>query len=178
MRPRLLEAAAGASDKWHSDGHVLAMPAARPLTPGEAQLARSVFGDALDPARAFVANRKWAFFQPRNTTMAPLGTIHFNPASGLYRDDFSTAPLGLQGLFVHELVHVYQWQKGIFLPLKRHPFCRYDYAIKPGQPFERYGIEQQAMLVQHYFLIRAGIGVTGAPPAALYESILPFTGVR
>ena len=146
----------------------------RPLTPGEAELARGVFGDALDPARAFVANRKWAFFQPRNTTMAPLGTIHFNPASGLYREDFSQAPLGLQGLFVHELVHVWQHQSGKFLPLQRHPFCRYRYTLEPGRPFARYGIEQQAEIVRHAFLLARGAAVPGAASLADYRDLLPF----
>ena len=147
------------------------MPASRPLTPGEAELARSVFGDALDPARAFVANRKWAFFQPRNTTMAPLGTIHFNPASGLYREDFAAAPLAL---FVHELVHVWQHQQGLFLPLRRHPFCRYGYVLEPGRPFERYGIEQQAEIVRHAFLLARGADLPGSAPLSSYAALLPF----
>jgi hypothetical protein len=149
--------------------------APRPLTSGEAALARSVFGDALDPAQAFVAHRKWAFFQPRNTTMAPLGTIHFHPEGGLYHDDFANAGIGVQALFVHELVHVWQHQRGIFLPLRRHPFCRYRYALKPGQPFAAYGLEQQAEIVRHAFLLGRGVAVAGAPPLAQYRSLLPFT---
>lgn len=148
------------------------MARSRPLTQGEAELARSVFGDALDPARAAVANRKWAFFQPRHTTMAPLGTIHFNPASGLYREDFAHAPLGLQGLFIHELAHVWQHQSGLFLPLQRHPFCRYDYILEPGRPFGRYGIEQQAEIVRHAYFLRNGVVVEGAPPVLAYETLI------
>lgn len=150
----------------------------RPLTPGEIALARTVFGDAIDYAKVRIHRRKWAFFQPRHIVMAPTGHIHFHPEGTRYRDDFAAAHLASQGLFIHEMVHVWQFQQGIFLPLKRHPFCRYDYAIKPGQPFERYGIEQQAMLVQHTFLIRAGASVAGAPPIGQYESILPFARVR
>ena len=146
----------------------------RPLTPGEIALARSVFGDAIDYAAPRVANRKWAFFQPARTTMAPLGTIHFHPRGGLYHDDFGAAPLGVQALFVHELVHVWQHQQGIFLPLRRHPFCRYSYALKPGQPFARYGLEQQAEIVRHAFRLRSGATVPGAPPLAQYDSLLPF----
>ena len=146
----------------------------RPLTDGETRLAASVFGDAIDYARARVAHRKWAFFQPANTTMAPLGTIHFHPKSGLYHEDFSEAHLGVQGLFIHEMVHIWQHQKGIFLPLRRHPFCRYAYALKPGQTFERYGLEQQAEIVRHAFLLREGAAVPGAPPLAQYQSLLPF----
>jgi hypothetical protein len=147
----------------------------RSLTPGEVNLCASVFGAAVDYGRARVANRAWAFFQPRNTTMAPRGTIHFHPRSGIYHEDFSLAPLGVQGLFVHEMVHIWQHQKGIFLPLKRHPFCRYAYALKPGQKFERYGLEQQAEIVRHAFLLRHRAVIPGAPPLAQYETLLPFT---
>jgi hypothetical protein len=146
----------------------------RALTSGEIALAASVFGSAIDYAKARIANSKFIFFQPANTTMAPLGTIHFHPGSGLYTEDFSTARIGVQGLFIHEMTHIWQHQKGIFLPLKRHPFCRYDYAIKPGQKFEKYGLEQQAELVRHAFLLRHGVRIEGAPPLAQYRSILPF----
>ena len=146
----------------------------RPLTPGEIALARSVYGDAIDYAPVTVRRRKWAFFQPRHVVMAPLGHLHFHPAGDLYRDDFAAAPLGDQGLFIHELCHVWQHQRGLFLPLVRHPFCRYDYAFKPGWTLKRYGIEQQAEIVRHAFLLRAGASVAGAPELTRYEGVLPF----
>lgn len=146
----------------------------RLLTAGEVALARSVFGDRIDYALVRIARRKWAFFQPRETVMAPTGSIHFHPRGTRYRDDFAAGNLGDQGLFVHEMVHVWQHQKGILLPLARHPFCRYDYAIRPGQPLHRYGIEQQAEIVRHAFLLRRGARVIGAPDLARYEEILPF----
>lgn len=146
----------------------------RPLTPAEHDLARSVFGEAIDYARVRLHNRKWWLFQPRRVTMAPDGHIWFHPSGGLFCDDFCGARLDAQGLFIHEMVHVWQHQQGIFLPLRRHPFCRYDYSLKPGWTLQRYGIEQQAEIVRHIFLLRAGIRVTGAPPLAQYEGILPF----
>ncbi|MEI9928602.1 MAG: vgr related protein [Sphingomonas sp.] len=146
----------------------------RPLTPCETALAASIFHGAIDYARVRVRNRKWAFFQPAQTTMAPLGHIHFHPAGGLYRPDFADAPIDAQGLFVHEMVHVWQHQRGIFLPLARHPFCRYAYRIEPGRPFARYGIEQQAEIVRHAFLLRRGVAVAGAPPLAVLAELLPF----
>ncbi|HET9510639.1 MAG TPA: vgr related protein [Sphingomonas sp.] len=148
----------------------------RPLTPGETALAASVFGDAIDYAAASIALRKWAFFQPRDTVMAPSGCIHFHPKGALYRDDFATAPADLQGLFIHEMTHIWQHQCGIFLPLARHPFCRYSYSIKPGWPLKRYGLEQQAEIVRHAFLLRRNRVVPGAPELARYETILPFSG--
>ncbi|HMS20295.1 MAG TPA: vgr related protein, partial [Sphingorhabdus sp.] len=65
-------------------------------------------------------------------------------------------------------------QQGIFLPLKRHPFCRYDYSLKPGWKLEQYGIEQQAEIVRHVFLLKNGAKVPGAPELQQYVGILPF----
>jgi hypothetical protein len=146
----------------------------RPLTPGEIDLARTLYHDAIDYSKVRVANRKFIFFQPRHTIMAPLGTIHFNPAGGAYEEDFSKSFIERQGDFIHELIHIWQHQQGIFLPLKRHPFCRYDYVLKPGQRFEKYGLEQQGEIARHTFLLRRGYKVPGAPPVAQYETLWPF----
>ena len=146
----------------------------RPLTAAEIDLARSVFGSSIDYAPVCIHNRKWAFFQPRGTVMAPDGHIWFHPRGDAYCDDFCARSVDAQGLFVHEMTHVWQRQKGIYLPLRRHPFCRYGYALKPGQSFVRYGIEQQAEIVRHAFLIREGRVVPGAPDLRQYRSILPF----
>ncbi len=109
--------------------------------------------------------------------MAPCGHIHFPPASPHYQDDFATASVFAQGLFLHEMTHVWQTQqKGRwYLPLMRHPLCRYDYALRPGWTLGRYGIEQQAEIVRHAFLLREGIVIPGAAPLASYRAILPFT---
>ena len=148
----------------------------RPLTLGETALAAAVFGDAIDYASVRLSTRKWAFFQPRETVMAPRGCIHFHPRGHRYREDFSGSALVDQGLFIHEMVHIWQHQRGLFLPLARHPWCRYDYALKPGQPLHRYGIEQQAEIVRHAFLLKHGAIVPGAPPIAQYQTLLPFRG--
>lgn len=140
-------------------------------------MVQSVFGNAVDTATVRVCRHKWFWFQPRKTVMAPMGHIHFHPKSELWRDDFSTARLGLRGLFVHEMVHVWQHQQGIFLPIRRHAFCRYDYSLKPGWTLERYGIEQQAEIVRHVYLLREGADLPGAPPLEHYNGILPFTPV-
>lgn len=108
--------------------------------------------------------------------MAPLGCIHFHPKGDLWRDDFADAALVDQGLFIHEMTHIWQHQRGIFLPLARHPFCRYRYSLRPGQPFSRYGIEQQAEIVRHAFLLRCGAAVPAAPDLRQYDSLLPFRG--
>ena len=149
-------------------------PSGRALTERERALAQSVFRNAIDYDRVRIHKRKWWWFQPRGITMAPDGHLWFHPDNDLFCDDFCDRDLGLQGLYIHELVHVWQYQQGIFLPLKRHPFCRYDYSLKPGWKLQQYGIEQQAEIVRHYFLLKNGRTVPGAPSVAVYEAILPF----
>lgn len=148
----------------------------RSLTPGEVALARSLFGDAIDYARVRVHNRPWWPLQPRRVTMAPDGDLWFHPQGGLFCADFSDQPLHLQGHFLHEMTHVWQAQRSgkWWLPLMRHPFCRYGYAIVPGKPFARYGIEQQAEIVKHAFYLRRGRAVDGKPGRDVYEALLPF----
>lgn len=143
----------------------------RPLTTGEIALARSVFGDAVDYSRVRLIKGKWWPFQPRNAAMAPNGNIYFHPVAGGWTEDFALEPLSRQAFFIHEMTHVWQAQKGgrFYLPLMRHPFCRYRYALEPGKPFRRYGIEQQAEIVRHVFLAQYGARVD-APP----RSLLPF----
>jgi len=144
----------------------------RPLTSGEITMARSLFGDAIDYERVRLVRGKWWPFQPRRSAMAPMGNIYFHPDGGGWSDDFSNEPLHRQGYFVHELTHVWQAQaKGRFyLPLMRHPFCRYRYSLVPGRPFDRYGLEQQAEIVRHRFLADRGAIV----PATLGPDELPF----
>lgn len=144
----------------------------RPLTPGEIKLARSVFADAIEYSRVRLFKGKWWPFHPRRMAMAPTGDIWFHPDGGGWSENFAKEPLAAQGLFMHEMTHVWQAQKygRWYLPLMRHPFCRYDYQLEPGRPFARYGIEQQAEIVRHRFLADRGIHVAVPPP----RELLPF----
>jgi hypothetical protein len=110
--------------------------------------------------------------------MAPRGHLHFHPHSGAYCDDFSTATLTKQGLFIHELVHVWQVQtKGRwYLVTRRMPWERYDYSLKPGWALGRYGIEQQAEIVKHAFWLRNGMRIAGAPDVSAYDLLVRFRG--
>jgi hypothetical protein len=121
-----------------------------------------------------VRRRRWFPFQPRDTVMAPCGHLHVAADSELWRDDYATAPAALRGLFVHELAHVWQAQtRGRFyLPLMRHPFCRYDYRLVPGWPLERYGLEQQAEIVRHAWMLREGRPAPGRTDRDAYDRLL------
>lgn len=149
----------------------------RSLTPDEIALAASMFGGAIDYDAVRLHVRKyWPFHRPR-VTMAPDGHLWFHPLGEIYCEDFCTGSLALQGHFIHEMTHVWQAQtRGkYYLPLMRHPWCRYEYKLRPDRPFARYGIEQQAEIVRHAFLYRRGIAPRGAPPHEALEALLPFT---
>ena len=149
--------------------------ASRPPSDGELALIASVFGDALDPTGLTFRRAKWWIFQPRRVVMAPDGHIWFHPGNMSWRDDFAAAALPLRAFIVHELVHVWQRQRGINLLLRRYPLARYRYLpLQPGKPFERYGIEQQAEIVRHAYVLREGGRVPGAPPLEAYAAIIPF----
>jgi len=145
----------------------------RSLTPGEIDLARSIFGDTIDYSTVRMVKRKWWPFHPRNAAMAPMGSIYFHPEGGVWSEDFFEEPLGRQGFFIHEMTHVWQTQaKGRFyLPLMRHPFCRYRYKFDPAKSFGRYGLEQQAEIVRHIFLAERG----ARPPICPPRSLLAFS---
>jgi hypothetical protein len=148
----------------------------RPLTIAERVLSHAVFGDAIDPDRVRVHRARWFPLQPRNVVMAPDGAIWCHPDGVLYRACYAAAPLDMRALFVHEMVHVWQAQtRGRwYLPLMRHPFCRYAYRLDPGRPFARYGIEQQAEMVADAFLVAHGIARPGGLSMADYRAVLPF----
>ncbi len=150
----------------------------RPLSESEVKLARSIFGDAIDYSKVLIRRRKWAFFQPKQVTMAPRGHIHFHPGGSAYCDDFATASLHQQAHFIHEMVHVWQTQtRGEwYLVLNRMPWARYDYALRPGWKLDQYGIEQQAKIVEHAFLLRNGGVVAGVADKKAYDVLVNFPG--
>lgn len=137
-------------------------------------MARPIFGDAIDWDRMRFRLGKWYFLQPAWVTMSPDGHIWLHPNSGNWRENYSRARLGLRAHIMHELTHVWQYQQGINLPLRRHPFCRYDYDFEPGRSFSEYGLEQQAELVRHAFLAARGRPAAGKPDLHTLSALLPF----
>jgi hypothetical protein len=143
----------------------------RSLTMGEIEIARSIFGDAIDYSKVRLVRGKWWPFQPSNAAMAPMGNIYFHPKAGGWSKDFSAEPLARQGFFIHEMAHVWQSQSRgrFYLLLMRHPFCRYSYELKPGKRLRDYGLEQQAEIVRHRFLADRGVQSDIVPPRELLD---------
>lgn len=82
----------------------------------------------------------------------------------------------LKGLFIHEMVHVWQKQSGINVMARRGIFPSYGSTLKDGRKFEHYGIEQQANIVMEYFYAREEY--FSRYPLSQYKSILPFIQVK
>ena len=127
--------------------HAWRAPLSRPLTVGERELARSVFGDslALDDIRL-----KTTWWVLKNYAVSPNGYIYFHPDD--WTVDFSKKPLLTQSWLIHELTHVWQVQHGIKVIRGALRSRRYDYDLLPNKPFTAYGIEQQARMVQDFFI--------------------------
>ncbi|MGL6071139.1 type IV secretion protein Rhs [Craterilacuibacter sp.] len=129
------------------------------MSAGEVALCRRVFADAIDYGRVRVHARGYLPWL-RHIAMAPNGSLYFPGRGGLYVDDFSLASPRLQLLFVHEMAHVWQYQRGYRLRLAGVCLLaqggygwRDAYAYQPleGRAFRSFNFEQQAELLSHYY---------------------------
>lgn len=133
----------------------------RRLTEAERGLAAEMFGPALDAGRVrLLALPVWSRAFVAGPALMVWPAVEA-PA------DFGAAPLGVQAVFVHELTHVWQAQRGVGLILakiKAGDGARaYAYDLTDGREFTRLNIEQQAMVVQDAFLSRRGQSTPHAP---------------
>ena len=166
----------------------------RPLTPGEIALAKTVFGDSLDYAAVRLHDRRILppVIQKRHQAVAKGNDISF-PRSA-YAGDFSKEPdPNKQSVFIHELTHVWQHQNKVVSTPKeavketlKHAFNyskAYLHTLSHARDLTDYGFEQQAAIVQDYFLLsRHGIaksykgrrtaGETDPDLKAQYEKVL------
>ena len=145
----------------------------RGLTANEKRLAQSVFADSLNLDAVVIHRRKFLFFQPKNSAMAPNGSIYFS--EGAWLADFSlTDQMDIRGFFIHELAHVWQQQLQLFNPvwagikeLITHAFRyrkAYYYQLDASLDLLDYGIEQQACIIEDYYLLQ----IQGAITLSLY----------
>ncbi|WP_439471040.1 hypothetical protein [Brevundimonas sp.] len=147
----------------------------RPLTPGEVELAREAFGEALDYRLIRILPSPWPFDRA------------FVPGRWFGRDwivwpekilpaDLSTAPLKLQSTFIHELTHVWQAQQGVNLLTGKlragDSAASYAYPLADDCDWDRLNIEQQAMVVEHRFRLSRGLSVPA--DKAFYDRVCPI----
>lgn len=134
---------------------------ARPLTAGEVALAKSVFGDSIDYTTVTVSDKPYTLFQPKGVATAPDGKLYMH---GCYSPDYSDTNPYTRSLFIHEMTHVWQFQNKILNPISaaldlniKHKFnyaASYDFQLDEKKDLVEYGMEEQAAMVQEYFLIK------------------------
>jgi hypothetical protein len=161
----------------------------RPLTPGEIELARSLFGDRIDYSKVRIHHNKIAdnvpfigpiigLGQSDNQTVTPGNDIYFPKESPAYHDDFSASDTSVehQAHLLHELTHVLQNQEGIKPSSVAGvgALGTYEYDLRDAngdpKPFNTFALEQQAEIVQDYFLMK-----NGRPPAKANQEIFPLS---
>jgi len=130
----------------------------RLLTPGEIELARTLYRDSLAYDAVRVHRRRYVWFQDDHITIAPNGHIY---AVALYRDDYSEADDRMRAHFMHEMAHVWQKQNRVLNPILsaiwlwiRHlgRYARaYRYELDASKDLLDYGMEQQAAILEDYF---------------------------
>jgi len=161
--------------------------ARRELTDGEIKLARSVFAGAIDYKAVRIYDRGYAFVNALGN-MSYRGNIYL---PGGFCQDFSVAALPEQRLLIHELVHVWQHQNKLLnlavaavREAVRHRFQyakTYLFRLEADRDLLDYGIEQQAAMIEEYFLRRHGgvlmgrcLNEAGSVPALLEEVLARF----
>lgn len=160
----------------------------RPLTFGEIVLARSVYGNSIfyDQVKIHCDSYFPFGLQNENYAMAPNGELWFRKE--LYVKDFSTASLELQHTFIHEMGHVWQHQRGMWVRLRGlfSGVADYTYRLDGKKKLKEYNMEQQASIIADYwFLTKVGYyhwvknvrlmkfrGITDKSPLPQYEYAL------
>lgn len=147
---------------------------ARPMTANEIRAARTIFGASIDYTRVKVHNIKAYFFQPSGTAITPNGEVYFPKED--YLADFGTRAHNMAWL-IHELVHVWQWQRNMWVKSRRLLNGKYEYGdlSKYRLNFTDYLIEQQASIVEDYYRITHGLKPRrGAGSRDDYVMTIPF----
>lgn len=171
---------------------------ARRLSAGEIEIGRDVFAGSVKYDLVRVHDDKYIFFQPDNSGMTPNGEIY---VAGIYASDYSTEAPQRRSFFVHEMVHVWQYQNGILpagvigsailetIGTGGDYSSIYPYVLDATRDLTDYNLEQQAAIVEDYYrLTRLGLqprratlpysrtcGATrpaATPTRRLYETVL------
>ena len=119
-------------------------------------MARSLFGVSIDYSRVRVHNEEYLWFglQDDDIAMTPNGELYFNPKR--FKEDFSTSSFGDSLWFMHEMVHVWQYQLGY--PVKLRGAVRiglsYSYALGADKRLTDYDMEAQGNILSDYWALK------------------------
>ncbi|WP_218178163.1 hypothetical protein [Pseudomonas salomonii] len=152
----------------------------RGLTSAEIAACNLLFGKAVNYEKVKVHGREYLLFglQPDDTAMTPNGELYFNPKH--YRQDYTAASNSVLHWFMHEMVHVWQYQLGY--PVKTRGAVRlgldYSYTLKEGRRLRDFNMEAQGDVLADYFILKFKAAPAAmsmkkyATSLTLYEDVL------
>jgi len=132
---------------------------ARHLTNTEVQILRPIFINTLQ-YDSIVCKINEAGIGGAANSITPAGVAYFSKL--IYCPDFSKTNAADQCVFVHEIVHVWQWGHGtypvysaigLFLQTAAAYANAYPYDLAPGKKFNDFNLEQQASIVADYWAL-------------------------
>lgn len=132
---------------------------ARNLTISEKQMLKPIFKNTLLYG-SIVCKVNEANVGGAGNSITPAGVIYFSRE--IYCPDFSQTNAYDQWVFIHEIVHVWQWGHGvypiyaaicIFLRTAGAYASAYPYDLIPGKDLTAYNLEQQASIVADYWAL-------------------------
>lgn len=128
--------------------------ALRLLTPGEIQLGRKVFSETITWHKVWIHHDSYLplGLQNQSVAMSPDGEIYFRE---WYRNDFSREPFELQHLFIHEMSHVWQRERGMNVIARGllSWAVSYHYTLN-NRKLRQYPMKQRAQIIADYFLLK------------------------
>lgn len=131
----------------------------RYLTNPESHMLNPIFRDTLRYG-SIVCKINEANIGGAGNSITPAGVAYFSKF--VYCPDFSKTIARNQWVFVHEMVHVWQWGHGIypvnaaiglFLQTAADYANAYPYDLTPGKNLTDFNIEQQASIVADYWAL-------------------------
>ena len=130
----------------------------RILSHAEVGLVKRIFKSSINCSSVHIYNKKWTIFQAGDRAMTPRGEIY--APDEIYSEDygsFGSRPDD-KHLFIHEMVHVWQWQQRILDPIRSainlsaNGKFSYNYKLDGRKDLLDYNMEQQADIIADYFL--------------------------
>lgn len=159
----------------------------RRLTAGEIAMAKVLFEDAIDYSWVTVHNGDFIPFgkQDQDTAITPFGELYFPKQH--FKEDFSKDPDAIvRRWFIHEMVHVWQFQHcyPVFHRGAAHFGLDYKYTLDEKKHLGNYNMEAQGDLLADYWALLVAKNV-GQPvkymrakqyanDIKLYETVLRY----
>ncbi|PWC09225.1 hypothetical protein [Brenneria corticis] len=159
----------------------------RNLTAGELRIARTVFKDAINYGMVKVYNGEYFPFGMQNddTAVTPNGNMYWPPK--IFKEDFSQERPDIHNWFIHEMVHVWQYQMGLNVRARgiMSWATNYNYSLPDYKLLANFNMEQQACIIADYFsLVSFGInewsavtnfrGIVGPNLIGKYQNALKY----